>query len=230
MATWKEIWNSRNISLQNNDLLSELIRLDGFDTEHGKVSKEEWLNYNKKIAQMVSLNNTDSIFEVGCGSGAFLYPFHAGGHTVGGIDYSHSLIDAACSLWAENKVSACEAIDLSISERYDIVLSNGVFLYFPDHDYAEKVLEKMIQKSKRVIAILEVPDEAKFHESESMRKKMIGEEEYRKKYSSLKHLQFSRQWFSDIAKKHGLSIEIHDQCIDDYKNGKFRFNCILKKK
>ena len=58
-----------------SDILSELICLDGFDGKTGKINVVDWVNYIKYISDYIGIKKHESIFEIGCGSGAFLYPF-----------------------------------------------------------------------------------------------------------------------------------------------------------
>ena len=44
MNKWKEIWEKRLVDDNHNDLLSELIRLDGFDGKTGKIELHHGLN------------------------------------------------------------------------------------------------------------------------------------------------------------------------------------------
>lgn len=154
---WKNIWEKRSLRSNYEDILPELIRLDGFDGKTGKIELEAWLKYIDYIQDYIEIKDNDSIFEIGCGSGAFLYPFYMKGHDVGGIDYSKTLITAARKVW-NAPVECMEAINLQTNSKYDVVLSNSVFFYFPNLAYAEQVILKMITKANRIVAILEVPD------------------------------------------------------------------------
>ena len=74
----------------------------------------------------------DSIFEVGCGAGAFLYPFYQMGHRVAGIDYAQNLVHLAATVMPAAEIRLGEATALPTQQSYDVVVSNGVFLYFAD--------------------------------------------------------------------------------------------------
>ncbi len=226
---WKTVWERRVVTDRSDDILSELIRLDGFDGKTGKIEVVDWLNYINYIRDYIEIRKGESIFEVGCGSGAFLYPFFREGYSVGGIDYSKTLIKAARSLW-NAPVECVEAIQVPVLPLFDIVISNSVFFYFPNLEYAECVIQKMIEKSNRIIAILEVPDITLYDASEKMRRGEIGEDEYKIEYEGLDHLYYDKEWFWKIGEKYHLETLISNQYIDHYKNNDFRFNCIFKKK
>lgn len=228
MNKWKEIWEKRLVDDNHNDLLSELIRLDGFDGKTGKIELSSWLKYFDSICEEIGIQNSDSIFEVGCGSGAFLYPFYRQGHVVEGIDYSLALVNAANKLW-QAPISHCEAKNISLSPQFDVVVSNSVFFYFPDLEYAESVIEKMINKSRRIIAILELPNKDLEDVSEKARMDLIGHEIYDKDYKELKHLYYSKNWMYQIGQKFNLKVKIFDQIIENYNSNQYRFNCIFYK-
>ena len=78
------------------------------------------------------LNITDglSVFEVGCGCGAFLYAMQEICQIIpGGIDYSNSLISTAKRVMLEGSIDAYEAIKLNTNKKYDVLILNSVFQY-----------------------------------------------------------------------------------------------------
>jgi len=79
MDNWKKIWNNRKIE-HGDDILTSLIKLDGFDEGAGEISQVNWIEYVNWIRSKLAIDETDSIFEIGCGSGAFIYPFYKMGH------------------------------------------------------------------------------------------------------------------------------------------------------
>lgn len=230
MNKWFEIWNKDKKLCDEYSILQSLIYADGFDSAIGKVTEDSWMNYVNKISEKLNITVNDSIYDVGCGSGAFLYPFYQKGHKVGGIDYSKSLIDIAQSVMNDMAFTNNEAINIYTQLKYDYVLSNGVFFYFTDLNYAQQVLEKMLLKANKAVAIFDIPDLFKKEICECYRKRALPEGEYEKKYMGLDHLYFSKDWFVEIANKFGYQIEVFDQIMENYGNSKYRFNIIITKK
>lgn len=228
MNKWQEIWNKR-ILPDGEAVLDRLIQADGFDSGAGKISADSWEKYAGFIAERIGIKQGDSLFELGCGSGAFLYLFYETGHKVGGIDYSDSLIKIACEVMGNMDFEVCEAINIKTENKYDFVLSNSVFHYFPDLQYAEVVINKMLEKSNIGTAILEVPNLALKEESEKARRGALSPGEYEEKYKGLNHLYYDKAWFYETGKKHNCTVEIFDQNIEDYGNNTFRFNVIMTK-
>lgn len=202
--------------------------MDGFDGNAGRIELDRWRIYVTSIVKKLNIKKDDSIFEIGCGAGAFLYTLHILGYKVGGIDYSMALVNAGKQIW-EAQISYSEAINCDINPIYDVVISNSVFHYFPNLDYAEEVIQKMIKKSKKTIAILELPNKDLYEISEKTRANAVGVEEYRTKYAGFQHLYFEKDWLEQIGKKYHLKTTIFDQQIHGYKNSPFRFNCIFEK-
>jgi len=229
MQNWKNIWGERGIDSNHESTLDQLIAADGFDTGFGTIKKDDWVSYVKYIIDKLVIKHSDSIFEVGCGSGAFLHNFYISGHKVGGIDYSENLIDIANKYLEKGSFECNESLNIDDNIKYDIVLSNAVFFYFPSLEYSQKVLEKMISKAHKSIAILDVSDNEHREKSLKIRKGNISEEEYDKRYEGLDHLYYEKQWFKDISEKYNLKVEIEQQNIRNYKNNAYRFNVFLYK-
>lgn len=224
MKNWKDIWENRHENTSESSILMRLIALDGFDTGHGTISEDAWLQYIDTIKEKLCIDSHTSIFEIGCGAGAFLYYFSENGNNIGGIDYSHSLINIANKYINSNDLSVCEAINLDCQKKYDVIISNSVFFYFPSLEYASNVLEKMLEKCKKSIAILEINDSSKKDIALSIRNQNC-----QKNYDGLNHLYYEKDWFISFAKKHNIVIKIEDQCISGYDNSSYRFNVFLSK-
>ena len=228
MTNWNKIWSKRKIKDFDDTLLS-LINLDGFDEGAGNISKENWINYVSWIKEKLNIIEKDSIFEVGCGGGAFKYPFYKMGHKVSGVDFSNILIKNIQKTIPVMKFHCQEAIKLNVNEKYDYIISNSVFQYFESYNYAENVIIRMLGKAKKKIAILDINDMNKKNEAETLRKGALSDSEYETKYSKLIHLFYEETFFIEIAKRLGYTIEVFSQNINEYGNNPFRFNVIITK-
>jgi SAM-dependent methyltransferase len=225
---WKEIWNRRTGPSGGEYALDALIELDGFDTGAGRIEAADWRTYAARIAGKLGICDNVTVFEVGCGAGALLYALQERySLSVGGIDYATGLIAAAKMAMPDGKFKVQEAKALEIIPQYDYVVANSVFHYF-DLNYAAKVLERMIKKTRNAIAIMEVPDLKTKSEAEVMRRDMLTHDEYEKKYAGLKHTYYERNWFREQVNLHGLRCELFDGCVPNYAQNSFRFGCILR--
>lgn len=233
MMKWLEIWNNRLIKPVNNlrkdEILGNLLAMDGFDSITGSICPDEWLKYLDYLSSKINVKRSDSFFEVGCGSGAFLYPFYLKGHKVAGLDYSSDLVLTAQSIMPEMNFYIKEAVLLETFPAFDHLVSSSVFFYFRDYDYASQVLDLMVSKCLKSVVILDVPDLATKDECELYRKGALTEEEYSDKYKGLNHLYYPRAFWLDYAGKNELEVEITQQRITGYCNNSFRYNVVLRR-
>lgn len=226
---WKEVWNRRSVKGDGVEL-DDLIRLDGFDVGAGRIQVMDWLVNAVCIADKLGVQDGDAVYEVGCGSGAFLYALRERHFlSVGGIDFADGLIAAATRAMPDGNFKVGEASVLEVIPQYDWVVSNGVFHYF-DFDYAGEVLDRMINKAKRAVAVMEVPDSRTQTESEALRRTALGSGEYDEKYAGLGHTYYPRDWFKKHAESRGLPCEIFGSCVPHSAQSRFRFGCIIRMK
>lgn len=222
---WKTIWNRRESCTAPD--LSKLIALDGFDAGAGRIDAHDWRKYVATIAQKIGLRDGHSVYEVGCGSGAFLYAMRDIYQLhVGGLDYSANQVISARNAMPDGEFSECAAHELDTEQKFDFVISNSVFEYF-QLDYAEKVLKNMILKSNLGIAVLDVPDLATRDKSEAVRASLLPPDEYEKKYAGLEHTYYARDWFREQARQHGMTCDVFDGCVPNYSQNCFRFGCVM---
>lgn len=229
MADWKEIWSrTRQLPAEKQDL-QFLIEADGFNSGAGKIAAPDWLAYTAYVTQLAQISPDDSIYEIGCGSGAFLYPFYQQGHAVGGIDYSASLIEIANMVMPAMNFEVQEALQLDLSHAYDVVIANSVFQYFPSLTYATEVIERMYAKANKRVILLDLNDIAFEEEALAIRKGALSEGEYEEKYKGLDHLFYDRNFVEQLMQGKHASVQSSDQQIQNYGNNKFRFNVVIEK-
>lgn len=236
MNNWHSIWEKRNTidSIQGKtyfEIIESLLAIDGFDSGTGKIEPNAWLNFIKQLNTKIGLTQKDSVFEVGCGSGAFLFPYFKAGHKIGGLDFSNTLIENCYNLFGIKEGFVCaSALELDTTEQFDFVISFSVFFYFPDEQYASSVLEKMLHKAKKGVVILDVPDIFTKEICEVVRRGTMPQDEYEKKYFGLNHLYYNKDFFIKKFAELGVSnVNIEQQKIEKYINNEFRFNCIAIK-
>ncbi len=235
MNNWQKIWNARKDTLANVDeknwreVFAELKRIDGFDL-HGGVDVDSLIRQHENLSDALNLSAGQTVFEVGCGAGANLYLFAREGYTVGGLDYSATLIDIAKKILPADKVSEliCAGADELPNEKiFDAVFSNSVFSYFDDLDYAGCVLEKMLLKSRRAIAVLDVYDAA--FESELMAERRRTIENYDELYKGLPKKFYPKSFFEDFAARHNLKINFAANELKDYVNAPYTYHCFMER-
>lgn len=247
MNKWKEIWNKRDSetdTLDNikNDIertVLELKRLDGWDSTSEKIEFDAFkaqfdelkneLSWNGKLGESV---NIESVFEVGCGAGPSLYMFEKFIPEIkytGGLDYSGVLVEqAAHVLDKPAELYEAEAKDMKVDRKYNCIFANSVFSYFNSLDYAESVLNKMIQKTEYSIGILDLHDISKKEEFLQKRRELTPN--YDERYKNLDKLFYPKDFFMDFADKNELDIKFVHSDMKGYWNNPFLFNVFMYKR
>lgn len=220
-SAWHQVWRNRSVGAGTLGL-PDLMAADGFD-QLGAVDEASWRGYVTGCADRLGLRPGDSVFEVGCGAGAFLLPLAEAGCSVTGLDYSPELVAAARTALPGADIAVGEARDLDLAGGYDVVVSNGVFLYFPDLTYAATVLSRMVAGARRGVAVLDVPDRGRQEQALRQRRAQLGEQTYQRRYSGLDHLYFDRAWFDAIMGPSWV-VQTCDQELGGYFNAAHRFN------
>jgi cyclopropane fatty-acyl-phospholipid synthase-like methyltransferase len=226
MNDWKTIWNKNGLTVENTtNEVDDLMYISGYTgtgITYDKLS-EFWGHVNKKF----NIDKPSSFYEVGIGTGIALKILHEMGHSVGGSDYAKNSVERAKTLSLSNDIECLEASDVSPDPKYDYVASFGVFHYFSDLDYVNKVVEIMINKANKGIGIFDICDKEK--ESIYVETRKAYDSDYESKYAGLDHLFIDKSFWNDIALKNNLSIIVEDQAIPGYKNSKLRYNIYLTK-
>ncbi len=223
--TWDEVWERRTLDAEK-PVLAALLAADGLDTGFGDAREDAWREATARWVKELGLVPGDSVFEVGCGAGAFLYALREHGIRVSGIDRSSTLIGYAQDVMPDGAFAVADAADFDVAEKADVVVAFGVFMYFESTAYARGVLDRMVRKARRAIAVIDVPDKA--HEAEAMARRIAtvgGEEAYRERYAGLDHLYYDRSWLDGQMKDAGLArVQVESQWLAHYENGRSRFN------
>jgi len=231
--TWKNIWEQRiknsNIKLSDLSLKNSMI-LNGHYDGAAKIPISSWKKYGKKLKQKFKIDKSHTLFEVGCGSGAFLYLFK-NLKKIGGCDYSNNLTKYCKRLIPSHSKNIIKkkSDEISISHKYDFVVSNSL-LHYLDNISAKKTIIKMIKKSSNKTFILDIPQKKFKKKYLLLRKKAMGAIIYNNKYKNLNHNFYTKTFFSKIAKDENCSYFFFKNYIDKHKQGKYRFNVCFSKK
>lgn len=231
---WHEVWSrhdaDRTILQSHNksDIFLELKRSNGFDVIGDGLSEEALqAQYQEMKKNLSYYQPVNSVYEVGCGSGANIYLLEQDGIVCGGLDYSKNLLESAKQVLQTTDLRCAEAIELEEEPVYDALLSNSVFSYFEDTVYAKKVLEKMYHKADHVIALIDVHDKEKEAEFTAFRKASITD--YEERYRNLPKLFYEKSFFEQFAAEHQMQIRFLESDVAGYWNNAFVFNCYMYK-
>ena len=109
MENWKQIWNRKTVNGEKT--LIDLINANGYESTG--ITEKTLTQYVQYIKTKMEMTDGQSVYEVGCGSGAILFVLKGMGLEVGGLDYSESLIEIANSLNISTDFDVNEAIRLN---------------------------------------------------------------------------------------------------------------------
>lgn len=235
-TTWNHVWSNRRGAASSDLTLEEAMQLDGMCEAGRSIPVSSWILYGKRVADRLRLQEQHQVFEVGCGAGAFLMSLReASGAQVAGLDLSAHLIDSARRFIDSGIFFAADAAVPLASNIWDVVaastavVSNSVVHYLPEISDVSRIISSFAREVPQV-AILDVPDAATMSAAEDERARAFPPGEYAHQYrqSGLQHLYIHRDEMQDIARTHGLTVEIVQQDIKGYRQSRFRFNAFFR--
>ena len=147
------------------------------------------------------------------------------------MDYSANLLAVAKKvIGGENFIESVigEASELPTDVKYDAVFAGGAFGYFPDLNYAEKVLDLMLEKATKTIATVRMLKEEK--KDDYIKYRRAHDKNYDERYKDLPKLFISKKFFIDYAAKHNLHVTFPHHHIEGFWNNEFNFDCFMYKK
>ncbi len=216
---WFTVWSKRKIlPLKEWEVL---LQNDGFDCGSSRITPDDMDSFYGHLKNTCNILKDDTIYEVGCGSGGFLYPFIRDGHYVGGCDFSGKQISAIQRIFP-GYFNQAEAVNMPAG-RFDVVCSFSVFQYFDNYDYAEEVFRKMLKKARKRVLVLDVPDRVTKHKAEALRAAEIPG--YKERYKELSHLYYDIDFFHHITRHYpNASFRVFYYVMEGYPNSRYRFN------
>jgi len=232
ISLWREVWEKKGYAVKENFELEDLLAIDGYDTPSSNVTKENWIAYIHAIEKKLNISPGQNVCEIGCGAGAAIFPLYNQGVNIWGADYAENLIKICRRVMPYGAFEVAEAHTTPFTaDMFDIVLSSGVFIYFPNLEYAELVIQEIVRlvKPHGRAAILDLNDFAQKNKCESIKRQKLGDAQYERLYKNHGHQFYDRAWFEQIAHRYHLRCEIEDQILAGYANAEFRFNVFFQK-
>ncbi len=232
MRSWKQIWSQKSVRNLSNITLPDLILANGYDTGVGSYNAKNWRIMVADFCNKIALQPNCKVLEIGCGSGAFLYAINEIFKVESyGIDYSESLIEVAKAAIPNGEFKTQAANQPSdFKTSFDVIFSNGVFFYFPDHDYVKTVILNWTKhiSSGGKLALMDLPDEK--HEDTYHRERMKAYKDpskYDDDYKGLRHLFFNKKGMIQYLESIGMeNVQLFPHVVSSYGNARFRFNII----
>lgn len=224
--TWQQIWRFRPALPGGGARLADLLASDGYDNAFGRISEPAWRTMVRHWMRVLAVKPGMSVYEIGCGSGAFLHGFYQLGCQVGGLDLSESLIARARSAMPGGSFRVADASSFDGRDRADLVAACGVFMYFPSQDYARAVLAAMARAARHAVLVLDLPDRDRRDAATASRvAAMGGLAQYERRYRGLDHCYYDRAELRQLLAAAGYRrVEAEDVRITGYANAPFRFD------
>lgn len=147
-GTWKEIWTQKGAM---EGTKADIRVYDGWEKSTADMRETA-----DRISQLLQIKPSDKVLEVGCGAGGLAQYMDC---EYIGIDFSPTLVKR-CMEFFQRSAIVSEANDIPFRDGYfDKCFSWGVFLYFPDWEYTQKVIHEMtrVLKANGRIFIGELP-------------------------------------------------------------------------
>lgn len=228
---WDEIWSGKKLHPDFPPVsLEQAMWLNGASTnELGRMETESWMSYVTDLGKEIGIQPGDSVFEVGCGAGGFLYPLKEElGVEVSGVDRSEALAMYSKRLIRDGEFAVADALSFDLHPPVDAVLSHGVFMYFPSREYVERAIDRMVDKTKvgGTVAILDVPNAERMQQDLEFRYAASGgPEAYWKKYDGLEQMYFHAESLAEALEQRGVTnVKISPQRMTDHRPEGFRIN------
>jgi len=157
----EEIKDHYDSKITNNPIEAQDYVIDGVP-----ISSESYeeLVINP-IIELLDLEPTDSVLDVGCGAGLILKKVEQKVKYAEGIDISHKLVNM---FDGHSKVSCGSIMDMNITaDRYDKIYMVSVSIHFPDLNYFFKIVDKLYNSLKPGGSLI-ISDQiiAEFYESD----------------------------------------------------------------
>ncbi|MEI6534174.1 MAG: class I SAM-dependent methyltransferase, partial [Verrucomicrobiaceae bacterium] len=113
-------------------------------------TRDEWSDFCRRTAEFVKISDGDSVFEAGCGSGAFLDELLRFSKVrVAGVDIAAELVRIAQQrVPGDFRVGDVQDLSFAASGSFDKVVSHGVFLYLPCLEAARRAAMEMVRLTK----------------------------------------------------------------------------------
>jgi 2-polyprenyl-3-methyl-5-hydroxy-6-metoxy-1,4-benzoquinol methylase len=109
------------------------------------------------VAETLDIGPGTRVFEVDCGDGAFLLPFHQNGYVVGGSDGDPAMIEHAIAAMPGGLFTVAVASALDPAVPWDVVVCRSL-AGVADTDYLRGLVARTFAKATHAIALLNVPE------------------------------------------------------------------------
>lgn len=118
-----------------------------------------WRAFVEHVVEVLDVGPGTSVWDAGCGAGAFLFPLWENGYVVGGSDPVADLVERARAAMPQGFFAVGAATSLDPADPWDVVVASRGFAGLADVDAARAVLARMAAKATHAMAILGVAED-----------------------------------------------------------------------
>jgi ubiquinone/menaquinone biosynthesis C-methylase UbiE len=229
---WRDIWVRKGVRAPAKASLIDIAGFDWRDAGCGSMTEATWMELHTAANRILDVRRGERLLEVGCGAGAFLFPFAEKGAVVSGIDYSPTLLEIARRLVPGGSFRKAEAIRLPYADdAFDKVASMGAFLHFPGWAYSVAALDEMLRvlRPGGRCLVLGINDAEKMEMAEAARRKNLGAERFRLLEADLRQAYYARDSFRRYASRRRLQYGISDQVFAINNSAQWHFDFWFEK-
>lgn len=117
-----------------------------YEDKHGFVAE-----YGKGLLKFVPHDPQQAILDLGCGTGTLTNELAARAGTVLGVDASPDMVAEAQRQFPKLEFLVADALELAFEQQFDIIFSNAVFHWLPDHDLLLKNIRRALKPGGRLV-------------------------------------------------------------------------------
>lgn len=225
---WRQVWEERGTSYPHDDA----SKIAGFDQGFSQMPAEAVERAVGDVVACLGLSRDSRVLELGCGTGMVLRPLADHARVIG-FDLAFAMVRRGRQLWPEMAAAQADSVRLPArSASFDGAFAHAVFLYFPDYEYTESVLDEMarVVRPGGRFMVSDLTDADNREEYLRMRTE-VGQREQPTWRSSvtaeLQHLYFTRRFFTEWGASRGCRVDCRDRDIPGYLNGRYRFDVVV---
>jgi ubiquinone/menaquinone biosynthesis C-methylase UbiE len=227
-TAWRDIWVRKGLDRNAPPHLA-----DGYDL----LSAEEYDRLVAQVLRPIGIRKKDSIFECGCGAGAFLasllkvYP----DVKVSGVDYSSTLLQRARERFGGDFfVGDMTELGFLPDGAYDHAMSFGSIYYLSSEEQARRAVNEMLRITRPggTVYVGEVPDAAKKEIAEGIRR-VSHQAVKRISDANPDHLYLPKALFGEVSRERDADVTIIDHTEFDlggYQAAQYRYSVYIRKK
>lgn len=190
--------------------------ISGYDHPLAQLTQKGLQDLINKISSHLKLKPSDRLLDAGCGAGLITRELTGKVAVIVGIDATREMI-----LHTPKIIHRVEGLAHKLpfqAQIFDKVLCHSAFQYFPDHQYAQAVVEDLLRvmAPNGICLIQDLPDLAKKDTYFQVKAPDAH---------NLTRLFYEKSWFKQLFP----TAQVFDQEITDYENSKYRFNVLIRR-